>query len=155
VSIFSLVVLYPAFQAITMRWWLAGLRLGGAAVDSDLPIRRYYGAYLRYAACMVGLALAVAVGAGAIAFAAKSLGFATGTGSGGASMALGLAAYVAFLFPAWTIYQVVVTFRLWRAAAQSLTIRGLAALEDVHARQASSGATGEGLADALLGAAAI
>ena len=47
-SIFFLVVLYPAFQAIVMRWWLAGLRLGGASATSDLRIRRYYGAYARY-----------------------------------------------------------------------------------------------------------
>jgi hypothetical protein len=48
-SIFFLVLLYPAFQAIVMRWWLAGLQIGGASAASDLRIRRYYGAYFRYA----------------------------------------------------------------------------------------------------------
>src|SRR5215831_18713569 len=42
------IVLYPAYQAIVMRWWLSGLRLGGVAVASDLRVGRYYGAYLRY-----------------------------------------------------------------------------------------------------------
>jgi hypothetical protein len=155
-STFFVVILYPAFQAIMMRWWLSGLRLGGASAVSDLPIRRYYGAYLRYTLCVVGLAFAVFV-IGIIAIAAKPLGFAAvANGQSGVGTALGIAAaYVAFLFPAWIIYQVVVTFRLWQVATQSLSICGLATLENVQARQASSTAVGEGLADALLGAAAI
>jgi uncharacterized membrane protein YjgN (DUF898 family) len=152
-SIVFLVVLYPAFQAIVMRWWLAGLQVGGASAASDLRISRYYGAYVRYALCVVGLAFAVLFTTGIIAAAAK---VATAANDhSGAGMALGLAAYVAFLLPAWTIYQVVVTFRLWQVAAQSVTVRGLATLENVQANQASSTAVGEGLADALLGAAAI
>jgi uncharacterized membrane protein YjgN (DUF898 family) len=155
-SLFFLIVLYPAFQAIVMRWWLAGLRLGGASAASDLPIRRYYGAYLRYVLCVIGLSFAVLFAIGVIAGAAKALGFAAvANGQSGAGMALGIAAYVAILFPAWTIYQVVVQFRLWQVATQSLTITGLASLDNVQARQASSSAVGEGLADALLGAAAI
>jgi len=112
-SILFLVALYPAFQAIVMRWWLAGLQLGGASAASDLRIRRYYGAYLRYAACLVGLAFVVLFAIGMIAIAAKTLGFADmSDGHSGAGRALGLLAYAAFLLPAWMIYQVVVTFRL-------------------------------------------
>jgi hypothetical protein len=91
-----------------------------------------------------------------IAIAAKTLGFADmSDGHSGAGMALGLLAYAAFLLPAWMIYQVVVTFRLWQVAAQSITVRNLATLENVKASQTSATAVGEGLADALLGAAAI
>jgi uncharacterized membrane protein YjgN (DUF898 family) len=155
-SIFFLVVLYPAFQAIVMRWWLAGLQLGGASAASDLRIRRYYGAYARYAVCLVGLAFVVLFAIGIIAATAKALGFESiGDGHSGAGMALGLAAYASFLLPAWTVYQVVVTFRLWQVAAQSMTVRGLETLENVQASEASATAVGEGLADALLGAAAI
>jgi uncharacterized membrane protein YjgN (DUF898 family) len=155
-SIFDLIVLYPAFQAIVMRWWLAGLRLGGACARSDLPIRRYYGAYFRFTLCAIGLAIVVLLAIGSIATAAKFLGFAgVASGTSGGGFALGIAAYAAFLFPAWAIFQVVVTFRLWQAAAQSLTIAGLSTLDNVRAKPASSTATGEGLADALFGAAAI
>ena len=70
-------------------------------------------------------------------------------------MALGIAGYAAFLIPAWACYQVIVTLRLWRAAVRSVTIHGLSTLENIQARDASSSAVGEGLADALLGAAAI
>ena len=136
-SIFFLVVLYPAFQAIVMRWWLAGLQLGGASAASDLRIRRYYGAYARYAVCVVGLAFVVLFAIGIIAATAKALGFESmGDGHSGAGMALELAAYASFLLPAWTVYQVVVTFRLWQVAAQSMTVRGLETLENVQASQA-------------------
>jgi len=70
-------------------------------------------------------------------------------------MVLAATGYLAFLFPAWLIYQVMVTFRLWKAAMQSVTIRNLVSLENIQARQASASAVDEGLADALLGAAAI
>jgi len=155
-SIILLVVLYPAFQAIVMRWWLAGLRLGGASAASNLPIRRYYGAYLLYLISVAGLAIAVAIVIAIIAGVAKGFGVAApANGQSGVGVVLAVAGYLAFLFPAWAIYQVVVTFRLWRAAAQSITIRGLSSLDNIQARQASATAVGEGLADALLGAAAI
>jgi uncharacterized membrane protein YjgN (DUF898 family) len=155
-SIILLVVLYPAFQAIVMRWWLAGLRIGGASAASDLRIRRYYGAYLRYLLCAVALALVVAIAIGIVAAVAKGFGAAApATGQSTFGMVLAVAGYLAFLFPAWAIYQVVVTFRLWRVAAQSLTICGLSTFDNIQARQASATAVGEGLADALLGAAAI
>jgi uncharacterized membrane protein YjgN (DUF898 family) len=155
-SIFLLVVLYPALQAIVMRWWLAGLRIGGASVESDLPTRRYYGAYLLYLICVVALAVIVAIAIGTIVKAAKSLGIAVPEGGQGSfAMVLAATGYLAFLFPAWVIYQVMVTFRLWKAAMQSVTIRNLASLDNVQARQASASAVDEGLADALLGAAAI
>src|SRR5215470_12892630 len=57
-SVFAGLVLYPAYQAIVMRWWLGGLRLGGAAVASDLRMRRYYFAYLRYLLYVVLFAIA-------------------------------------------------------------------------------------------------
>ena len=73
-SMVLLLVLYPAFQAIVMRWWLGGLRLGDASTASDLLIRRYYGAYLRYAAYVIGLALIIAIVIGIIIAVAASNG---------------------------------------------------------------------------------
>jgi hypothetical protein len=46
--VLSAIILYPAFQAMVMRWWLSGIRLGGAALASDLRRRRFYAAYLQY-----------------------------------------------------------------------------------------------------------
>ena len=59
------------------------------------------------------------------------------------------------MLAASTIFQVVVRFRLWQVAANSMAISGLATLANVRASAAPSSAVGEGLADALLGASAI
>ena len=59
-------ILYPAYQAIVMRWWLGGLRLGGAAAASDLRMRHYYGAYLRYLLYLLLFSIAFSVVAGAV-----------------------------------------------------------------------------------------
>jgi hypothetical protein len=156
-SLVMWVALYPAFQAVVMRWWLSGLRLGGAAVASDLRIRRYYGAYLRY----LLYALVLAIASGAIAtFATKIVyaGLADGMNStvvGGITATAGVLGYVVFVLAASTIFQVVVKFRLWQVAANSMRISGLATLANVRASAAPSSAVGEGLADALLGAGAI
>jgi uncharacterized membrane protein YjgN (DUF898 family) len=155
-SILLLVVLYPAFQAIVMRWWLAGLRMGGACAESDLPTRRYYGAYLLYLICALALVLVIALAIGTIVTAAKSFGMTVPEGGQGSiGMVFVAIGYLAFLFPAWAIYQVVVKFRLWKAAMQSVTIRNLTSLDNIQAREASASAMGEGFADALLGPAAI
>lgn len=41
-------LLYPAFQAMVLRWWSSGLRFGGVAVTSKLRMRDVYRAYMRF-----------------------------------------------------------------------------------------------------------
>jgi uncharacterized membrane protein YjgN (DUF898 family) len=147
--------LYPAYQAVVMRWWLDGVRLGGAAAASDLRMRRYYGAYLRYilyvllfsVAFVVAVAIVLGIGyaalGGALDFKARSF-----ARDGVAAGAL-IVAYVIYILGCSTIYQVVVKMRLWQVAVESVEISGLAALDHVRASEATSSAVGEGLADAL------
>jgi uncharacterized membrane protein YjgN (DUF898 family) len=154
-SIFFAILLYPAFQAVVMRWWLAGLRLGDAAAASDLRMRRFYGAYLRYILYVILFTIVFAIGAGIVA----GLGYATLSGlidfearsvvRDGAVGAAVIAAYVIFILACSTIYQVVIKYRLWQVAVDSVLVTGLAALDHVHASDATSSAVGEGLADAL------
>ncbi len=149
------VILYPAYQAIVMRWWLGGLRLGGAAAASDLRMRHYYGAYLRYLFYVLLFSIAFSIVAGVV----SGLGYAALRGQidfGRASLprdglAAGAAvvAYVIYVLGCSTIYQVVVKMRLWQVAVESLLIWGIAALDHVQAGEAMSSAVGEGLADAL------
>jgi uncharacterized membrane protein YjgN (DUF898 family) len=156
-SVFMWVALYPAFQAITMRWWLSGLRLGGASVASDLRMHHYFGAYLRFVLYVTALSIVF----GGIAFLAMKMVFAGLVGGmnsatvGSLAAAAGVVGYVAFMLAASTIFQVVIKFRLWQVAANSIAISGLATLANVQASAAPSSAVGEGLADALLGASAI
>jgi len=154
-SVFIAFVLYPAYQAIVMRWWLGGLRLGGAAVASDLRMRRYYGAYLRYLLYVLLFSIAFAAVAaivfggpyvvlrGQIDFDKASL-LRDGVAAGST-----IVAYVIYILGCSTIYQVVVKMRLWQVAVESVLISGLAALDHVQAGEATSSAVGEGLADAL------
>ncbi|MGH6725346.1 MAG: DUF898 family protein [Pseudolabrys sp.] len=41
-------LLYPAFQALVLRWWSSGLRFGRIEMRSDLRTRQVYGAYMRF-----------------------------------------------------------------------------------------------------------
>jgi uncharacterized membrane protein YjgN (DUF898 family) len=148
-------VLYPAYQAIVMRWWLGGLRLGGAAAASDLRIGRYYGAYLLYLAYVMLFSIALSAAAilvGGLGYLGlhDHLDFAKPSPLiQGLLAAAGVAAYVIYIMGTYTIYQVVVKMNLWQAAVESLVISGYAAFDHVHANEAASSAVGEGLADAL------
>jgi uncharacterized membrane protein YjgN (DUF898 family) len=149
--------LFPAYQAVVMRWWLGGLRLGGAAAASDLRIGRYYGAWLRYLLYAVLFTIAFAAAGGLV----LGLGFATLRSvtdlarapvlNGLITVAAPVAAYVIYILGIYTIYQVVVKMRLWQAAVESTLISDYAALDHVRAREADSSAVGEGLTDALGG----
>jgi uncharacterized membrane protein YjgN (DUF898 family) len=148
-------ILYPAYQAIVMRWWLGGLRLGGTAVASDLRMRGYYGAYLRYLLYVALFSIAFSIVAAAIG----GLGYMALRGEidfarasllrDGLLAGSGLIAYVIYIVGVSTIYQVVVKMRLWQVAVESALISGIAALDHVQAGEAASSAVGEGLADAL------
>jgi uncharacterized membrane protein YjgN (DUF898 family) len=151
-------LVYPVYQAIAMRWWLGGLRLGGAAAASALRIGRYYGVYLRY---VLYLALFTAV-FGAVVFGLPliaGINLMSGelesddasTFFSVATMGAAIVAYVIYLLGASTIYHVVLKMRLWQAAAESMLITGYATLGHVRADAAESTAVGEGLADALGG----
>jgi uncharacterized membrane protein YjgN (DUF898 family) len=149
------IILYPAYQAIVMRWWLGGLWLGKAAAASDLRMRRYYGAYLRYLfyVLLFSIAFAIVIGGaiglgvvalrGQIDFSVRSIV------RDGAVAAAVIVAYVIYILGVSTIYQVVVKMRLWQVALESMQITNLAALDHVRATAATSSAVGEGLADAL------
>jgi uncharacterized membrane protein YjgN (DUF898 family) len=156
-AMLAAIVLYPAYQAIAMRWWLGGLRLGGAAVASDLRMRRYYFAYLRYLLYVVLFSIAfVAVGGAAIVLARIPGGMRgqvdfsdMSLWRNGVVLGSAIVAYVIYILGVSTIYQVVVKMRLWQVAAESILISGIAALDHVQAGDATSSAVGEGLADAL------
>ena len=147
-------ILYPAYQAIVMRWWIGGLRLGGAAAASDLRLGRYYKVYLTYLAWVMlfSLVFAAAVGlAGGFGYLVRGhvdFNNPTPLVQGLLVTAL-IGAYVVYGLGTYTIYQVVLKMRLWQAAVESMVISGYAALDHVRADEAASSAVGEGLADAL------
>ena len=149
----SMMLLYPAFQAMLLRWWLNGLRFGEVAVSSTLRIGEIYGAYLRYIAWSMlvslggGLGVALVAGLGMLVFISAGLD----KDVGGAIVAIAVVlAYIAIAFSVWIVYQVAVKLRIWRVTVDSIEITGFDAVERVRADLTRpSSAVGEGLVDAL------
>jgi uncharacterized membrane protein YjgN (DUF898 family) len=150
---FFAVVLYPAFQAMVLRWWLNGLRFGDVSVSAKLRTGQVYGAYLRYIgwsmlfSLVAAIIIAVVGGLGFVTL--KSAGIDTDTG-GVLAVIFTVIAYMAFAFCIWVIYQVAVKLRLWRITVDSVLIAGFDAVERVRADDSRpSSSVGEGLVDAL------
>jgi uncharacterized membrane protein YjgN (DUF898 family) len=145
------VLLYPLFQAFSLRWWISGLRFGDVAVTSRLKAGQVYRVYLKFLFCMFLLMLVTAVAGSVCLFAVSEL-----VGPRHDSQLAELLAtiitvglYVVIALGASTVHQVVVTFSLLRLGLQSAEVTGAEALNAVRAAGLPSSALGEGLADAL------
>jgi uncharacterized membrane protein YjgN (DUF898 family) len=150
VSVASLVVLYPLFQAVKLRWWISGLRFGAIAVTSRLRVATVYRVYLGFLLYLVLFILLVgAVGAGCLTAIGALHLVQDSSAAELAGSAVSLLLYVVIALGASTLYQIVVTAGLWRHGAQSAAVAGVDALDHVRATGAPSSALGEGLADAL------
>ncbi len=146
-------VLYPAFQAMVLKWWLRGLRFGPVAVSTRLRTGQVYGVYFRYFGWTLLFILIAILVITAAAFAAvgviRGLGVDTATGTTLAAIG-GVIGYLAFAFCIWVIYYVVVRLRMWRITVDSVDLTGFEAVEQVRADESRpSSAVGEGLVDAL------
>ncbi len=151
ISVTMAALLYPAFQAVVLRWWSSGLRFGTVEVQSHLRMRNVYGAYARF----VGYAILFTMAMGIVAaILVGAIGAASGVGKTGTAgeIAATLAALIGYVIAALgysTIYRATVLFSLWQLGMESLQLSGLSALEKVKATGQPSSAIGEGLADAL------
>jgi uncharacterized membrane protein YjgN (DUF898 family) len=150
-SLAMALILYPLFAAIMMRWWISGLRFGAMTVRSHLSTLRIYRVYLRFLFYVVPYLLVVMAIGGMFVFLSDKL-----VGSNHDSMpaellvsAITLGIYVTMVLGASTIYQVVVTFAMWRLGVQSAELTGAETLDNVRASGVPDSALGEGLVDAL------
>lgn len=150
VSAATAVLLFPAFQAMLLRWRLSGIRFGELIVHSDLLKRRIYAAYLRFlwysSLFALSAGLLGAIGLFALELLSKPLG---GLGSEITNVFAAVALYVVVMLGYSTIYQATVKLALWRHGAESVVIEHVEVLEGVKAIGSPSSAVGEGLADAL------
>jgi uncharacterized membrane protein YjgN (DUF898 family) len=146
----SIVVLYPVFRAILLRWWISGLRFGDVAVRSDLRIAQVFGIYARF----FGYAILFTAIAG-ILLVAGAFGLSKIAGAPSSmrgeiiTTVLSLGAYVAMALGYWTIYQATVKLGVWRCVVESLEVSNLVVLEEVAAAGEAASPIGEGLPDAL------
>jgi uncharacterized membrane protein YjgN (DUF898 family) len=144
-------MLYPAFQAMVLRWWLSGLRFGAIAATSRLRARSLYSLYTRFLgqALVLGLIIGFAAAVLLLIIRVLSQAFALGETTETVATAAALALYVVAALGYSTLYQVGVRLRLWRLGLESVELVGLGALNGVKAAEQTSSALGEGLADAL------
>ncbi|MGA7113410.1 MAG: DUF898 family protein [Pseudolabrys sp.] len=143
-------LLYPAFQALILRWWSSGLRFGGLEVRSRLRTRDVYGAYARFVgyASLFSIAMGI-IGTIVLFMAGVVVGAALDTAEQITATLLLLVAYVITALGFSTIYRATVQLSLWQLGLESLELSGLSELEKVKAAGRPSSALGEGLADAL------
>jgi len=149
-AVIAAALLYPAFQALMLRWWLGGLRFGTVAAVSQLRTRQVYGIYVRF--LWYGVLFSLVAGAvGAVMLLIIGLmGDATETMLGEIIITgLLLGGYVIAALAFSTIYQVTVKLGLWRLGLASLALSGTGALDRVKSVGRASSPFGEGLADAL------
>ncbi len=150
VSITLACLLYPAFQAVVLRWWSSGLRFGDIEVRSRLRVRDVYGAYARFVGYAILFSMVMGIG-GAILLVGVGALARVGTGADSeivTTLAL-LVGYVVAALGFSTIYRATALLSLWQLGMESLQLSGLSTLEKVRATGRPSSALGEGLADAL------
>ena len=145
------IVLFPMFQAITLRWWASGLRFGDVTITSRLRIAQIYGAYMRFLGYTTLYTLAVSVVIAAVFF---GLGAAVATSprSELAELIVGAVSimiYVVSMLGYSTIYQATAKLQIWIRGVESVVLTNTAGLDLVTAEGSASSAVGEGLADAL------
>jgi len=149
VSAIAALALYPLFAALMMRWWISGLRFGPVTAQSHLRAGQVYRIYLRFVALFFLFLLLTFAAAGAGTFIVDRL-FKPGADVKELLASLDtIVLYVVIVLGASTIYQVVVTFAMWRLGVQTAELSGANALDSVCAAGGPSSALGEGLADAL------
>ncbi len=144
-------ILYPAYQALMLRWWSSGLRFGPIEMTSKLRTMQFYGAYVRFVwyAILFAIVAAIIGGIGLVTAGYFVGGEQTSIGGELAGTAILLGGYVIIALGFSTVYRATVMLSLWKLGMESLQLSGLSALEQVAASGHASSPVGEGLADAL------
>jgi uncharacterized membrane protein YjgN (DUF898 family) len=145
-SLLAGAALYPAFQAMVLRWWIAGLRFGDLTVTSHLRTGAVYSLYFRFMLIALAASVVMVVGGGIAVAIVRALDGASGSVLG---IALLIAGYAIVALAYSTIYQATVRWRLWKYGVESVELAGVEALDRVRAAGAVGSPVGEGLADAL------
>ena len=150
-SILAAVLLYPAYRALVLRWWISGLGLGEVTAVSHLRTGQIYRVYLRFLGYSVLFAILASILSGIAfgAFGGLTPSFGKSAASEIAATVIFIGTYVVIMLGYSVIYQTTVTIRFWRLSFETTAITGLRALDKVEARGAAGSPFGEGLADAL------
>src|SRR3954465_9727157 len=126
-SVVALAVLYPAFQAMVLRWWISGLRFGELTVASQLRTRAVYAVYLRFMWIAVAIGIVLAIGLAVIFAFIGGLEVWIGKGKLAELLtaAILIGTYVVIALAYSAIYQATVRLRLWKVGFESIEFSGL------------------------------
>jgi uncharacterized membrane protein YjgN (DUF898 family) len=149
VTLALVALLLPAFHAMVMRWWIAGIRFGDLAAVSHLRTRDVYVAYLRFIGYFIAFIVVLLVG---VFFALIALGTFAQDGSllsEFLTVAMMVGTYVVFMLGLITLYNATVTLSVWRLTANSIALSDPHPIGRVKAQGDASSPLGEGIADVL------
>ncbi|WP_400766074.1 YjgN family protein [Methylosinus sporium] len=140
--------LFAAFKAEQWRWWLRGLRLGGARLETRLTMSALLGNYFAFLGVLIGVLIAAAIVFGIVVATNRNAMVGT-TPPIGVLIPIVLA-YVATFLSIGVASRIFLMQRVWKLVASSLVVHGLAEAEDVATRASiAPSAIGEGFADSL------
>lgn len=149
-AVLAAALIYPAFQALVLRWWLGGMRFGSVAAAAEVKVGEVYAIYVCFLWVSVLFSIVAAAVAGVVVLAFNALAPATESSVADiVATVLIVGGYVIAALAYSAIYQVTVKLAFWRLAAKSVALSGTPALDRVKAVGRPSSAFGEGLADAL------
>lgn len=142
-------LLLPAFHAMVMRWWIAGIRFGEISAVAHLRTRDVYFAYLRFIGYLIAFIAVLLIG---VFFGLLILGTFFQDGSmlsEFVTVAMMVGTYVVFMLGLITLYNATVTLSVWRLTANSIELSDTRPIGQVKAAGDASSPLGEGIADVL------
>lgn len=152
----TMIIIYPLFRAVQLRWWLDGIRFGELTLICTLKKRSIWWCYMKatllgfvLSILCVGLLVAILASSSLLANVASPEAWKTFMASSLTGFVILAAFYVVFIFGLSLILLQVITRGVWRLTANSVTVFNLGALDAATARGMAAGSLGEGLADAL------
>ncbi|MEK9284449.1 MULTISPECIES: YjgN family protein [unclassified Bradyrhizobium] len=149
--------LYSEFKAREWRWWLAGLRIGGVSLSSDLPHDAFYGLYWKVIgwwlllSTLFGFYLAAAT---ALIVKLSGLPVEQALGPDGPAKNIPLLVtmvigYFALALAVNIVMRVYLQRDLWVKVLETVEMHDIGAAADVRGSGELASALGEGFADSL------
>ena len=140
----------PLYKALELRWRLGGLRMGDAALASDLPKGRIVGAYVKATAAIFALLIVFGIVGGGFFMAIAPSMVELNVGKVPLALMIGISVmYLLFIVLCNILLLRFVTYNVWAAAVTSLMVANIAALETAAASGAATDQMGDGIADAF------
>jgi uncharacterized membrane protein YjgN (DUF898 family) len=149
VTLALVALLLPAFHAMVMRWWVAGIRFGEMSAVAHLRTRDVYAAYLRFIAFLIAFIAVLLIG---VFFGLIVLGAFFEKGpmlTEFVTVAMMVGTYVVFMLGLITLFNATVTLAVWRLTANSIALSDTRPIGRVKAAGDASSPLGEGIADVL------